>query len=243
MNVRDLHYVFALDTDEQKRREFVGVVDQVSNIALQSQWREVTNLLEDFKSRLTAGPLVDEILLDRAETIENLFRSAARHHLLLLLDEEAAKEYAYGPNLLGKKVAAAFPSAAFDLDEAAKCLALERYTAAVFHLMRVLESGLHILGQAFGVSTQRPDWQNTIDQVGSAIRSKKGAADWPNSTDWRADRESYAQMLSSLEVLKDAWRNSTAHARANHDAKDAHRILHQVEAFMSKLATRHAEGP
>jgi hypothetical protein len=46
--------------------------------------------------------------------------------------------------LFGPKVAAAFPSqeATYEIQETGSCLALGRNTAAVFHLMRVLEKGL-----------------------------------------------------------------------------------------------------
>ena len=44
-----------------------------------------------------------------------------------------------------------FPSAAFDIDEAGKCLAIGRSTAAVFHLMRALETAIRAVhqGKAF----------------------------------------------------------------------------------------------
>lgn len=41
----------------------------------------------------------------------------------------------------GTVVAEKFPGAAYDVEEAAKCLALSRSTACVFHLMRVMEVG------------------------------------------------------------------------------------------------------
>src|SRR3990172_9048225 len=56
-----------------------------------------------------------------------------------------------GENLFGSEVESAFPSAIFDIEEAGKGLALERWTAAVFHSMRILEIGLSVLARAVGV--------------------------------------------------------------------------------------------
>jgi hypothetical protein len=48
-----------------------------------------------------------------------------------------------GRKLFDAKVFSDFPSASFDFDEAGKSFALGRYTACVFHLMRVLEIGIN----------------------------------------------------------------------------------------------------
>ena len=44
-----------------------------------------------------------------------------------------------------------FPEITMDIEEAAKCFALSRFTATVFHLMRVMELGVQKLGDHFGV--------------------------------------------------------------------------------------------
>ena len=59
-----------------------------------------------------------------------------------------------GGQLFGDDVARAFPSSKGDIDEAGKCLALDRGTACVFHLMRILEIGLQLLAAKLGISLQ-----------------------------------------------------------------------------------------
>jgi hypothetical protein len=49
----------------------------------------------------------------------------------------------------GEGVAQKFPSSSFDIKEAGNCFATASYTASVFHLMRVLESGLIALLSCF----------------------------------------------------------------------------------------------
>ena len=42
-------------------------------------------------------------------------------------------------------------------------------------------------------------------------------------------------------VVKDAWRNYTAHARGKYDGQEAELMLRNVRGFMQKLATRLSE--
>ena len=65
---------------------------------------------------------------------------------ILFLDYVEASLYS-GRSGVDSEVIAAFPSARDDLAEAAKCLALGRATAVVFHCMRVLEIALRAVAQ------------------------------------------------------------------------------------------------
>src|SRR6185437_2901923 len=61
------------------------------------------------------------------------------------------------PKLFGDDVFNSFASANDDICEAGNCLALERGTACVLHLMRVMEVGLSVLAKNLGVA-RRNDW-------------------------------------------------------------------------------------
>jgi hypothetical protein len=129
-----------------------------------------------------------------------------------------------------------FPSVRYDSLEAFKCYAVGRNTACVFHLMRVLEIGLSSLAKHFGVSFQHANWERVINDIQKAIGEIDKAPNRP--TNWRDDREFYSQCASHFRVIKDAWRNYTAHARGKYDADECSDILTGVRAFMQKLATR-----
>ncbi len=74
--------------------------------------------------------------------------------------------------LFGKEVADKFPRLTEDISEAGKCLALSRYTAAVFHLMRVMEITVQMFGKKLGVPlTGEKNWQVILDQINVAIRN------------------------------------------------------------------------
>jgi hypothetical protein len=52
-----------------------------------------------------------------------------------------------------------------DISEAAQCLALNRPTACVFHLMRVMETGVQILGNRLGIQLTADEAKNVFHAV------------------------------------------------------------------------------
>jgi hypothetical protein len=129
----------------------------------------------------------------------------------------------------------AFPSIKYDTLESLKSYALGRNTAAVFHLMRVLEIGLGTLGSVFGVSLAHTNWGPAIDQIESKIRDMHKDPVWKALPDCKDQQEFYSQSASHFGVLKDAWRNYTAHARGKYDEQEASDVMTSVRAFMQKL--------
>ncbi len=62
-----------------------------------------------------------------------------------------AELYLQPEPLFGARVMTTFPRMTEDISEAAKCLALDRPTASVFHLMRVVELAVQRFGDELGV--------------------------------------------------------------------------------------------
>lgn len=69
------------------------------------------------------------------------------------------------PDLFGQEVSAAFPSSAFDITEAGKCLGLGRSTAAVMHLMRALEAPMQATAREFSISIKRANWNDILRDI------------------------------------------------------------------------------
>src|SRR5207245_6054748 len=78
--------------------------------------------------------------------------------------------------------------------------------------------------------------QLSINQIEKAIKDIE--KDQNRSVTWKDDREFYSQCASHFRVVKDAWRNYTAHARGKYDEQEAIDMLGNVRGFMQKLATR-----
>lgn len=131
-------------------------------------------------------------------------------------------------------VLVSFPSAMLNIEEASKCFALNRYTAAVFHCMRILESGIRVLANQFGVPADYRDWGNIIDNIESEIKAKTkalGTKKWP-------DHQFYSEAAVHLFHLKDAWRNHVIHGRLDFDEERARTTYEHTRDFMCHLALR-----
>jgi hypothetical protein len=137
------------------------------------------------------------------------------------------------PNLFGAAVAASFPQAIFDIEEAGKCLAFERGTACAFHLMRVMEVGLRHLAKELGI-TYAPSWESYITQINARIAGKhkqKGVR-------WKRDEPYFTEILGDLVTVKVAWRNPTMHVRRKYTPEEATDMFGAVKTLLRRMADR-----
>lgn len=124
-----------------------------------------------------------------------------------------------------------------DLSECAQCFALARWTASVFHAMRILEHGMRALAARIGVTFSTPveleSWKNVIDQIEKEIRKQEAL---PKSTAKSEELKFCAAAASQFFYFKEAWRNHVMHSRVDYDESDAIRIVTHVRDFMRALA-------
>ena len=80
----------------------------------------------------------------------------------------------------GAQVLSRFSKLAEDIAEAGKCFAAGRYTASVFHLMRIMEAGVGLLAKRLdtAITTDR-SWGTILSKVNAAIRALPGALPAP----------------------------------------------------------------
>ncbi len=140
----------------------------------------------------------------------------------------------------GLEVAAAFQKAKPDIAECAKCLACGRWTASVFHAMRVLEHGLHKACDNTKVQWPKPwpleleQWQTIIEQL--ALRIGK-LQELPKGNYKNEVLQAYSQAATEFRYFKDAWRNHVSHSRESYENSDAKRVFNSVRNFMQDTAT------
>jgi hypothetical protein len=150
-------------------------------------------------------------------------------HLFLYVDNAT---YYEDKQLFGQEVFDKFPEMVFDIQEAGKCLALNRYTASVFHLMRVMEMAVQRFGKRLRVKLVREKvWQNILDEVNKAIKNMKA-----RTPGQKARQTAYAGAAAHLFSVKVAWRNPVMHPKAQYDGEEAEEIFKHVKAFTRQLA-------
>jgi hypothetical protein len=146
-----------------------------------------------------------------------------------------------GKDLFGSQVSQQFPSAILEVEEAAKCLALGRATATVFHCMRILELGLNSLAREFGVRFEHRNWENVINDIEAAI--KKISSDPNRAADWKNLVHFCSEAAVQFRFFKDAWRNYSMHVHERYNEEYATLVFNSVKEFMKQLATRLSEAP
>jgi hypothetical protein len=181
-----------------------------------ANYEEAKALFNDLDSRL-----VDEL--------------DARHFLAI---EPNKTQLLVGPIQFGAEVASAFPSAVTDIEEAAKCLALARGTACVFHLMRILECALRTLAASLNDPDLDPHRNPSWDTILRKCRAELARPLAQRSPEWKRDDQFYSAVTERLMAVKDAWRNPTMHVEKKYTEEEAEDTWNATRAFMRQVATK-----
>lgn len=123
-----------------------------------------------------------------------------------------------------------FPDATFDASEAGKCIALERPTACVFHLMRVTEYGLQAVGKLLKIKDPRPNWEPVITKIDAEL--KKPYQD----REFKGNADLLAHISAHFNAVKIAWRNRAMHVDRKHTPEEAREIYAATAGLMRYLA-------
>lgn len=178
-------------------------------------WKQLARAMEDIESRLK-----DELGL------VTLFAIPPASNVYLLT----------GPQLLGQTVCDRFPSVIFEMEEAALLIALTRPTASAFHAMRAVE--IAIRGLALFLDIPDPtkptdrNWGTVLKAVKEKIDQKYPAkARMPGSEGARIEA-----LYTTLDAIKNPWRNGTMHAENKYLPHEAIHILQAVNMFLVNLS-------
>jgi hypothetical protein len=233
--------IFHPESDlEEPDRAFLRSRWQPLSEHLDALGAEVTGLcLEDAKTRISQPWAKWEAAKAVFDEISSTLRRELSLKTVLVLQPQEALYYAPKRPLFGQDFANKFKTdGAFELDEAAKCLALGRPTAAAFHLMRIMEVGIRALAR----SLQIPDpvkpvernWAVILKAVCAGIEAK-----WPTAASRiSGDGSLFEDLHASLDAVKNPWRNATMHVEKKYTGDEAIHIFHAVSGFMMKLSSR-----
>jgi hypothetical protein len=157
--------------------------------------------------------------------------------MITVLSIEPDKDVLFESKIpFGEKVTASFPSTTYDIEEASKCLALNRGSASVFHLMRVMEFGLKALGKSLGDPTLegKKNWGTILSRCRAELKKPKAE----RAKIWAEDEQFCREAIVRLNAVKDAWRNPTMHVEQSYDSERAYDVWYCVKIFISHLATK-----
>ena len=103
-----------------------------------------------------------------------------------------------------------------------------RFTASVFHVMRVMEIGVQEFADFLGVPVAKDKvWQILLDQINAKIKAMPA-------------KDGMAKLLASasahLYTVKIACRNEVMHPKATYTEEEAKRIFELARSYMQDLA-------
>jgi hypothetical protein len=162
--------------------------------------------------------------------------SAARTFFVLSVREG---EFYNSARLGWEKAIGRFPAVLDDVEEAAKCFALSRYPAAVFHSVQIVEVALIDLGTFINVNDPHSGWTAVSSKLVQILKKNYG-----DLTEFeRANRPFLEQIGGTVEALKSAWRNKISHVQGRlvliskeFSPEIAEEILMTTRAFIRRLA-------
>jgi len=135
-------------------------------------------------------------------------------------------------SLLSDKAKKKFAQSIEDAEEAANCIALGRYTAAVFHMMRIMERGVQRLGKKLQltISVEEKDWGLISNHINGALKKL------PNSTPQeKRVHARYSKAAVYLDNVREAWRNPTMHPKETYTEEEAENVFRFVKQYMDYL--------
>lgn len=172
-------------------------------------------------------------IAELAEQLLQVFNDEVQGQQLLTLSARYTHLFAtVAP--FGETVENAFPGAAYDVCEAAKCLALGRWTASVMHVMRAMDVGLTVLAKHHGVVPER-NCNQAINEIEAKTREVAKRSHGAEAEQWAAEAATH------LRFVKNAWRNQAMHPLEKYDEDRAVVIFESCRAFMQHLATKLSE--
>ena len=100
----------------------------------------------------------------------------------------------------------------FDIAEARQCIGLERPTAAVFHLMKVVEAAVLELQMFLKTRDMKAHFGSVLQRL-EHVTQKEQFEHLPEHL--KPYKQFMVDVLAQLHAVKDSWRNKVTHVDAN----------------------------
>lgn len=125
-----------------------------------------------------------------------------------------------------------FGDAAYDLREAANCFACERYTASVYHQMRVAEFGLVAVADSVALAEeQKFSWEKMLQGIQKHIKTIEST----KPSGWDADRKKYSDLCTWFTNIKTGWRNPASHVPRIYEEPTARAMFSTLRGLFEHL--------
>jgi hypothetical protein len=216
------------NSGKKRNVELVALLTELKLPVALASAKRLSKLLNDEKDTITWDELAKAY-----EDISARLRDELGALKIFCLDPEREGYFEPIGPLFGQEVADKLPSAIPDIEDAGKCIALQQGTAAVFHLMRIMEAALKELAKLLGIP-YAPSWESYIAQIKNKISERPKR----KGIKWKKDELFFQETLGDLQAIKIAWRNPTMHIVRRYSVDESDDIFRAVRGFTKRLAPR-----
>jgi hypothetical protein len=172
------------------------------------------------------------VLVEHAEDLNRRLADELLGRVFFQISEAAR----YETPLSGwEDVVVRFPDVQADVEESGRCFAVARYTASIFHLMRVLEGGLDGIAKILNPGDDwYSSWEAYLRKLNEAWRARYDDPKNPNHRKWS---RFFSEVERHLYAIKIAVRNPTMHRlERTYTEESAEEIYSEVRSLMRHLA-------
>ncbi len=167
-------------------------------------------------------------------TLERFFKTEQDEFFGAVLTLKPAEK------LFPEIVVGRFPATIPDIEDACRCFYMNRFTASVFHLMRIVEIGVLKLAQLIQHPDPKPSWGSILKKVEKyALYTEY--KDLPTAIQPHVDF--LRMVLPHMQSVQRAWRNHVSHvedriipSNEKITLEDAEDIMKATESLMRYLA-------
>lgn len=229
---------------DRLKRDISTLRDELSSLGLRAASASARKLLETFdraaqKNEMYHFTLDDTNLIEAAiKDIDSRARDELESEYVFFISAQKQELYKQESPLFGEAVARKFPSIAYEIEEAGKCLSLDRSTASAFHSIRALEAAIRALARCLAIPdpTKAADrsWFKSLGAISAEMQKR-----WPTTADrMNGDGRFFEEAHATLSAMQNPYRNSTMHLDQKYTEEEAEDIFNVIKAFMRKLASR-----
>jgi hypothetical protein len=227
----------AVDSDDRVRiaATIEELCSHLSLMGAQSAWVAASRFakrLQNHTLEITYGEIAEPF-----RDIESRFTDHLQFIRLFVVRGEQMPLLNSPHQILGEPTASRFQDAWFDCEEAAKCILVQRPTAAVFHAMRILEIGIRAFAKRLGIDDPiRPaerNWGVILRKIKESIEARYPARERMAGSEGAFMERLYA----TLDAVKNPWRNETMHVEGVYQDAEARHILVNTIQLISTMAT------
>jgi hypothetical protein len=228
------------------------LLDAQERGGLEQRLRVVANKMEEFELSTTGEAVIEfcaalqfsSFQISATEVvarIDEILRTLAREMkgiLFLCVVENQARFYRR-PQYGWDEVIKRWPQTTIDIEECSKCLACDRYAAAIFHVLLIAEFGVIELAKLLNVAGDKPGW-GALSRLEKILK-----VEYPQRSALEQKHSQFLEhVLPLMLAIQTSWRHKISHVEnrlqwidTDFSAQLALEIVSATRGFMRQLAT------